>query len=699
MGTRSLFGWGLFGVCSFLSGCTSLFHPNTVCRQEEAVSAHLAVLSVAPWNSYRDAVQPAFKLSADDALGLAVPNTMDLEQKTIDALGVTAKVALPGTTMTQTKSIHSETGKQTTETQDLSQTNSSGDVSKLTFNSSPAGGRTATALPPATSVLGTAIGTDPMLKYQAAEALYQEVQMMNRYIKDAAVTDGYLPYVVRLSVGIMPRRRNLSYDAYTLISFFHGPWREEDINDSTNKVLVLPVLVTDDLESMIESKSVDQISQLALALSAVVHGVGASGDIQKINENLRTVLGHNLNSTFMVTRVSDNTIQCRFGAAYQSGAKLAMTPQTHNVSLLVLIPKDQAASPEITNRTVRLVANTSLVDPRDGTSPKAQTRDEGTKQLSKLLKDLGVGNNIPATKQAALRAEMAGNDFAGFKTNLLTIHPHFPYPEAVWVNVTSIRNSHPISSATLTMPRQDPYFLKDKFEIANDVPVLLDDGKKTTVALIAAKGGIDLSASQLSAFLAISPKKPNVGKLTLTATSVALAAGGSEVDINFPSISPFKLCNTNGVLDADAKVTLYSIGREGINLLNGKDCNYFVSPDTTKAGFGVAVRSRFIMSDSANGGTCQVLFTDKKPDARIRFTIDGADVNTAEAVGQGVTVQPDADGWIVSTNGMVKVTFSNLSAFSPVTITATDASNKAPVPQIVLSVIQQSTPKRRVPGQ
>jgi hypothetical protein len=146
-------------------GCSSLFDSGkTVCRQEEAVSAHIAVVSVAPWETYRDLVQATFKLSPDDALAQVMPNTMALEQKIINAFGLTAKAALPGTTMSGTKTFQSEAGKAPTTSETQTETTTSGQTSNLTFSASPAGSRTASGLPPSTSVLGTGIGVDPMLR-------------------------------------------------------------------------------------------------------------------------------------------------------------------------------------------------------------------------------------------------------------------------------------------------------------------------------------------------------------------------------------------------------------------------------------------------------------------------------------------------------------------------------------------------------
>src|SRR5262249_47299447 len=64
---------------------------------------------------------------------------------------------------------------------------------------------------------------DPMTRYWAATALFQEVQLLNRYVRDAWVRRGSRPYVVRVQATLMPAARNEPYDAYCTCSFFTAP--------------------------------------------------------------------------------------------------------------------------------------------------------------------------------------------------------------------------------------------------------------------------------------------------------------------------------------------------------------------------------------------------------------------------------------------------------------------------------------------
>src|SRR5574337_2160671 len=98
-----------------------------------------------------------------------------------------------------------------------------------------------------------------MLRYWVATALYQEVKLLDRYVKDAAIAGDYYPYLMRIQVTLMPRRRDLPYDAYTDVAMFAGDFGDVQQDDVPH---LIPLLVTDDLEAMVQSRSVDQIRQL-----------------------------------------------------------------------------------------------------------------------------------------------------------------------------------------------------------------------------------------------------------------------------------------------------------------------------------------------------------------------------------------------------------------------------------------------------
>ena len=80
------------------------------------------------------------------------------------------------------------------------------------------GTRTAAALPALKINEGTA-QKEPFLQYQTALSLYQEVQLLNSYVRNAARRSGYIPYIMRLQVTVLPFARNQPYDVYADIAF------------------------------------------------------------------------------------------------------------------------------------------------------------------------------------------------------------------------------------------------------------------------------------------------------------------------------------------------------------------------------------------------------------------------------------------------------------------------------------------------
>jgi hypothetical protein len=226
----------IFSV-SLLAGCSSVakkhFEQTRFATQDEAGSGHVAVLSVIPWDEETKAyLQPQFTLTPEAALSGVVPTGMVLEQKLLDALKVVASVAAPTTSVSQTASTKAastattETGKEPVSkdvvesTNARTETKAPGQVS--TADDSAATTRAASDLPNKKDILDRDIGIDPQLKHALATAYYQEVQLLNHYVNNAATREGYTPYVVRIQVTLMPTARNEPYDAYTTVSFFQS---------------------------------------------------------------------------------------------------------------------------------------------------------------------------------------------------------------------------------------------------------------------------------------------------------------------------------------------------------------------------------------------------------------------------------------------------------------------------------------------
>jgi hypothetical protein len=77
--------------------------------------------------------------------------------------------------------------------------------------------RTANALGGLTTA-PTAFDRDPMLRHLAAMSLYQEVNLLSRYVTDAVRYRGGQAFLVRLQLSVLPSQRKLPYDVTTDIT-------------------------------------------------------------------------------------------------------------------------------------------------------------------------------------------------------------------------------------------------------------------------------------------------------------------------------------------------------------------------------------------------------------------------------------------------------------------------------------------------
>jgi hypothetical protein len=633
-------------------------------HQEDVGSAQMAVLSVARWEKYEATVQPNFALSTDQAFAQAIPDTAALTSKTLSSFAAQFSAQL----------------------------------SPAASNPSAAASPDVNSLPGILATDPSKLGTDPMLRYWTATALYEEVQLLNRYVKDAAIAGEYYPYVVRMQITLMPQKRNLPYDAYCSVAFFNDDFADypparrfmkketidamieglkcedpdslrkdlfsqiektqnyrealsrdaiydgldiaihtdkcpatqpvkinphdivdtalayarersprfvgfrglnpadyvdtemfhvlasceykkghmadlwkigkkselkppldgyavsaEDFELSLNEdwsalrsldggtwkcrakelvceqaehgatyrpfvgsprpstPLVIPLLVTDNLEAAVESRSAEQTRQLAIVLAVMAGKANLQGSLSNYDAELRSALGRSLNSTFTIGRESDNTIRVRFGAGQQatdSGGQpsgqlsYAMIPEAHNVTLLVLVPKVYVES--VGQPMIHLQMNTSFVDVKTGKTLASQKADD-EEEIKKILED----NDVVYRDKLVEKLSQAAwdNDFEDFQA--LLGGPANSAAEAIWVQVQDVYNQSPLDYSTVRLPKPSPPRLdplKDESAKGNLSATAIDDTKKVTTVLIRGTG--DLFSPNISGELWVTEPPP-----------------------------------------------------------------------------------------------------------------------------------------------------------------------------------------------
>lgn len=384
--------------------------------QPEAGTGHMAVLAVGPWEEYVTDLQPGFTLKPDDALKQAGPTTAAMERKLLDMLKVVARVATPSTSVTSTRTstsdaVTDETGKTTTtgdvknETIDKKEPGTAPD-----FTPTLPGDKSAAALDGIEEITGQkpALGAAALAQYNLATALMQEVKLLNRYVKDATQRDGYRPYLVRMQVSLMPSVRNAPYDAYSTISFF-PPEDASALAGRQALPAVVPLLVTDDMEAALTSDSAELVRQYALAISALIRGFAARGEVEKYTDELVTTIARDFNSLYSVARQTDNSIRVRMGARLHSSRNYFMVPQTHNITLLLLAP---ASIPPGSDVVVE--GFTEFVDVTTGQPIHGGGLSRVESVVDERLKAFKLDQYVKGTTKSALDDAAVANDFPAF---------------------------------------------------------------------------------------------------------------------------------------------------------------------------------------------------------------------------------------------------------------------------------------------
>lgn len=539
-------GWLAITSCS-------LFNSNAPVKlrtQEEVGTVQVAVQSVAPFEDYISSLEPQFELKAQDAFAQAIAQTQTQDTQLVNQFLATLQIALPQITRTRTSTA---TTNATGTTNESTTERSSQPGTIATPSSAPAA---ATPTLEATLPANT-VDIDPALRYRAAAALAQEVSLLNRYVRDAAVSTGTKPYIVRLLVTVMPGSRNQPYDAYSTISFFTAPeqkpatsWVYDSLNHpairdeyalrvsdalrkykcETSEVRVIPLLVTDNLESSLHTNALQRIRDIAVALNGTLSNIGIGVGTRASNEEIDKTLGKNLNSIFALGQPAPNAVVARLGAAFSNG-KFVTVGRTYGVSVLVLAktmashPGDYGAagSEVIPCPAIRFMATTQMHDAHGRTFLPMRLETVAQRQLIALLGSRNI-NNISAAKAGTLLADAAAADFSTFKTHLGSGDAAGAWTDALAVASASGRS---VGEFAVSIPRTALPDYRSRFSV-------FDDGKVMTLTI---NNGSNLQADRLSAAVRAQWRDRWV---YLTNDNVKVSGYGTSATFTFPSLKKIR---------------------------------------------------------------------------------------------------------------------------------------------------------------
>lgn len=324
---------------------------------------------------------------------------------------------------------------------------------------------------------------------------------------------------------------------------------------------VIPLLVTDQVEAALLSQQTEKLRQITLAIAAAYAGIGAGVNLDSVTDSINRSLGRDYNSLLTVGRLSSNTLRVRLGARQAPGTKdgYVMTPQTHNVSFLLLLDKKRV---KVKAATVHVGSKTRFVHRKNGN--RAAYRDDiGTHKnwlVSRWSKALAQGT---PEKKADLKKEsrnrkkeltkvvnngrlatyVRNEQYKEFAAELMSILKDYSEdytPELtnlIWFDMSvQFLNEYAMTSFTVpAYPENDPNILRAKNKDEQTV-ILTDDSKTTSATIIGVK---DLDSSRLSAtwrFMNAKAKKDGTKRSYIfAATGAKLAQGGRHLILTFPS--------------------------------------------------------------------------------------------------------------------------------------------------------------------
>jgi hypothetical protein len=673
-------------------------------RQEEAASTHISVLSVARWDEFAEALQPTFGLTPDKAFAEAVPATMRLEEKMVDALLARVKLAPPtsGTTATSTSTSENSTS---TADDTTTATGSTSDSTTSTTTRAPGNVATATnqqftppqasTLGPAASVLTGDIALDPMTRYRAATALFQEVQILNRYIRDAAVRRQAIPYVVRLQISLLPVLRGQAYDAMTTFAFFSGPaspaspllvaqqtFLESAIasrsfgagvptqaattspgttcNTDHDAPVIVPLLVTDSLENALHSRSLAVVRDFGVALSLLTGGFGAGLDVQKQRNQIASLVGNDLNSLLTIGRVADNALRVRLGAMQQADARFAMVPQTHSVTVLVLVPKTLFAKPAECLPGISLLSRTDITDSVRGITLQERTHAEADALLNAVRTRYGLSTELDMRELLLMAQRRQQGAF--FKK----LGEKIRYPQSIWLDILSVAAGSRYAPAQIELP--PPH---DSDLSATQNATLLDNMKDA--ATITLSGGRDLLSSRLAATLTVTKE----GKAyTLPAAKLEVTGNGRQLRITFPSPGALNLAKAGDAPSLMLQITnsrpLWSESADDTWVLQAGQLAYLANaaPEAGKSPAAVVEMSISVPAivSEKGAGAIQVTFKINDASTKVLFSAEGGDITAIRSTPDGALVVADGGRWAVAKAGVASVSLSNLVVGNTVTL-------------------------------
>jgi hypothetical protein len=418
--------------------------------------------------------------------------------------------------------------------------------------------------------------------------------------------------------------------------------------------IIIPLLATDNLEAADNDRVLNQIRGLNLALAGMFNGIGASAGGDWFKQNLESVNGRDLNGLMTLGRLNENTLRVRLGAMLQSKSEFAMVPRTHNVAIVVMVPKGFSGL-SVFSRTVFRNAITGKELCRRKDAVIAKRFEEVIHRYAPKAK---ICEN---TMTPMLRAIML-QDTSAFHSNLLSICSNLTnFSGVVWLELSELYLGSQYGLTQVTVPP------KPKFKSPGLQTLLaVDDGAATTAMI---KGGAFPSLKGIAATLEYD------GSIILPADTIELLTGGSGLRIKFPSLLQNNIREKPGqapfaVTDAKLIFNLTIPIPDGVN--NQTKISYtnsrilFKGEEKTPSPIVVVATAGYLVAgDAAARKYSMVLKKNKDAEGAYFVRVEGPVVKTFAFA--GADIKRDSDGTFpVPGDGEAAFEFDYLLPYSDV---------------------------------
>lgn len=432
------------------------FQQNTVDSTIDAGETHLAVLSVTPWNDIAEKMKPEFSTDTEAMLSAALPRVSGYQEKLLFAFAASLGLNLPVSSFAEKKEFDADgnqiSGSRTEERVSGADPGIATPGSPLANDAQKITGD----LDASQGILGA---SDPFLKYQTASALKQYVTMLNEMVATVPQAENHTPYLVTFQITSFPYAVHQPYDVYLDMSFYPQ-------GTSASKYftpIVVPVLMTDNVQGEAVSRAAEQIVQLSVAMKAAAGGAFGSLGATSDSRRAGAVVGTDYTSTFTIGKTAENGLTAVLGAARNPYSGYSMIRRTHNVSVLLLVPNEIARSftqfGNALQRRIGVMMTTSLRRP-DKVGPPLPLLGKGKKNGSaqrviNRATDLGVslGQCANGTNISKLFDYVVTSYYPGFSSYLSKNCGKTSNPEVIYHVFADVLSTSPgVRGTTILLP-------------------------------------------------------------------------------------------------------------------------------------------------------------------------------------------------------------------------------------------------------